>query len=409
MSHRRAYLFLQGVCSPFFSRLADRLEAEGHRVYKINFSAGDWLYWRRRGARNFRGPLDSLEELLEEHYQNFEITDQILFGDRRPIHLLAASLGKACDIRTHVFEEGYFRPHWVTLEREGVNGHSLLPRDPAWFLDAGRHLPEQGAGQAFPSYFFTRAMHDVAYHAAGICNPLWFPHYRTHAPVGAVMEYAGYARQLPRGEFRKAQDESLINRWIRDSVPYFFMPLQLGSDAQILDHSRFDDMVAVLNFVLASFAKCAPSNNWLLIKNHPLDTGQANYPRRIRELVERLDLQGRVDYVEMGDLDLLLRHARGTVTVNSTVGVSALGCNCPTIALGDPIYRLRGLTFEGGLDDFWSNPTRPDEVLFRCFRNAVIRATQINGGFYSREGIALAVENSRRVLEADRSPLEELL
>ena len=101
--------------------------------------------------------------------------------------------------------------------------------------------------------------------------------------------------------------------------------------------------------------------------------------------------------------------ARGTVTVNSTVGALSLGLDCATIALSDPIYNLPGLTFQGGLDDFWRERPLPDAELFRRFRNTVIHTTQVNGGFYSRSGIALAVENCRRMLEPERSPLEELL
>ena len=99
----------------------------------------------------------------------------------------------------------------------------------------------------------------------------------------------------------------------------------------------------------------------------------------------------------------------GTVTVNSTVGALSLGLSCPTIALSDPIYSLPGLTFQGQLDDFWQGRTLPDAELFRRFRNTVIHTTQVNGGFYCRDGIALAVEGSRRLLASPRSPLEELL
>lgn len=409
MSRKRAYLFLQGVCSPFFTRLADWLEASGHRIHKVNFNAGDWVYWKGRRASNFRGRLESLGEFLDERYCRLGITDQILFGDRRPIHRLAVDHGRAHGIRTHVFEEGYFRPFWVTLEREGVNGHSLLPRDPSWYREVGKRLAERGDGQAFHSPFSSRAMHDVAYHVAGIGNAFGFPHYRTHAPVNAIVEYGGYVCQMPKVRFRKARDDAVIDRWIRKAQPYFLLPLQLGSDAQILDHSRFDDMIAVMDRVISSFAKFAPGETGLLIKNHPLDTGQVDHWKYIRGLVEALGLTDRVCYVENGDLHQILRHARGTVTVNSTVGALALGLNCPTIALGDPIYRLPGLTFQGDLDEFWRNPCVPDAELFRCFRNTVIHATQVNGGFYSREGIALAVENSGRVIESHRSPLEELL
>jgi capsular polysaccharide export protein len=204
------------------------------------------------------------------------------------------------------------------------------------------------------------------------------------------------------------QDAAAVNSLIQRATPFFFLPLQLSSDAQILDHSRFKDMLAVIAFVLASFAKHAAAEARLVIKNHPLDTGQTDYRKAVHDTAQRLGIAGRVLYMETGDLNILLKAARGTVTVNSTVGALALGMNCPTIALGAPIYDLPGLTFQGELNDFWRAPEPPDAELFRCFRNTVIQATQVNGGFYSREGIALAVENSCHALESEHSPLDQL-
>lgn len=70
---------------------------------------------------------------------------------------------------------------------------------------------------------------------------------------------------------------------------------------------------------------------------------------------------------------------------------------------------MAGLTFQGSLNDFWQERRPPDPELYRCFRNTVIHATQINGGFYSQSGIELAVRNAVTPLTALRSPLEELL
>ena len=80
--------------------------------------------------------------------------------------------------------------------------------------------------------------------------------------------------------------------------------------------------------------------------------------------------------------------------VNSTVGMSALFHHSPTCALGKSIYNLPGLTYQDGLDSFWSNPVKPDMELFAKFRNAVINLTQINGNFYSKKGIKMAVAGS---------------
>jgi capsular polysaccharide export protein len=87
----------------------------------------------------------------------------------------------------------------------------------------------------------------------------------------------------------------------------------------------------------------------------------------------------------------------------------ALEMGIPTVTLSDPIYNLAGLTFQGNLDDFWPACQKPEVALFEAFRKVVMHATQVNGGFYCRRGMALAAENASHVLTADVSPLEALL
>ncbi len=164
-----------------------------------------------------------------------------------------------------------------------------------------------------------------------------------------------------------------------------------------------------MEYVLDSFARKAPAQAKLVIKNHPLDVGLSDHRGAIAALVRRFDLRGRVIYLESGDLELLVEHAQGVVTVNSTVGSVALGLDCPTITLSDPIYNLPGLTFQNDLDEFWREGEAPNRELFRRFRNAVIHCTQVNGGFYCTKGIDLAVRNSVAILENEISPLESLM
>jgi len=406
---RRSFLFLQGVASPFFARLGDYLIAQGHRVHKVNFNAGDVLYWGTRPATLFRGAIEDLSDFLEVLYRKHNISDQLVFGDCRHIHLGAIELARRWGIRNHVCEEGYYRPYWFTLEREGVNMHSLLPRDPDWYLDVGSHLPKVGEVTAFASPFSTRALHDVVYHLAGVCNPLVFPRYRTHAIQNAAQEYAGYARRLPLLRFHAPGDKSVIQKLIRKRTPFFFLPLQLNGDAQIRSHSGFSGIEDVLHHVLSSFARHAPANTRLVIKNHPLDMWQLNYPRILSRLEDQFDLRGRVDYLETGSVPALLRHAKGVVTVNSTVGTLALSFGKSTIALGQAIYNMRGMTYQGSLDQFWHDPASPDKKLVDCFQRTVIHTTQLNGGLHSRAGIDLAIVHASRSMTAQQSPLEELL
>lgn len=402
-------MFLQGVCSPFFRRLSEGLRAAGHTVRKINFNGGDALSWSGGNACSYRGRLEDLPAFYAAQVREHGITDVVLFGDQRPVHRALTAQADELGVRTHVFEEGYFRPHWVTLERGGVNGHSALPRDPAWYLETAKRLPHVPHGHPLPAPFRVRAWHDVVYHLGSSVNPLLYRHYRTHSPVNAVSEYYHYVRRGMKLPWHARRDREVVDRLHARRTRYFLLPLQLGSDAQIRQHSPFESMLHVLDHVLASFAEFAPSGVALVIKNHPLDPGLNDYGRHVREACRMFGLQDRVFYLETGNTPELLRRARGVVTVNSTVGGSALLHRCPTKTLGSAIYDLPGLTFQGPLEAFWRNPLRPNNKLFRAFRDVVIHATQIDGGFYTQAGIERAVRNAIGPLTAERSPLEELM
>lgn len=406
---KRSFLFLQGPCSPLFARLADHLRSEGHAVHKINFTGGDVAYWTPRKSTLFRGELDQLPEVLDSVRKKYAITDQILFGDCRPIHLAAKQYARQHGIRTHVLEEGYFRPYWMTLEREGVNGFSKLPRDPDWFRHVARYVPAPLDTQTFNAPFRVRATHDVMYHLSGLANPFVFPKYRGHAPDSVPLEYAGYVNRFVRLHLTRKFDSENIQHLLSRKIPYYLLPLQLNSDSQIQIHSTFTNMVEVIDMVMRSFAKNAPTNSWLVIKTHPLDAGLLNYGKIIEKQALKLGLSGRILFLQSGHLNTLVEQARGLITVNSTAGGLALELDCPTITLNNPIYNIRGLTFQGPLDAFWTNNEKPDQELFRCFRNTVIHTTQVNGSLYSKSGIDLAVKNAVRFLDCDKSPLETYL
>ena len=405
----RSFLFLQGVASPFFARLAERLVAAGNQVFRITFNGGDIAYWVGRPFWRFLERVDALPEFLNEKFRKVGFTDIVLFGDKRPVHRPCIKWANENGIRIHVFEEGYFRPFWVTLERGGVNTQSNLPRDPNWYWKVGPALPNYGTGTPFISPFLHRALHDILYHVASAVNPVFFPRYRTHHEYIAPIEAVGHVRRFVRSSLCKRQDKETLAGLINDSIPYFLLPFQLNNDAQIREHSPVGNMRGLTEHVMKSFAKYGPKDVRLVIKNHPLDKGLVNYPKVIGELERRFNLAGRVHYFETGDLVTMLRHAKGVVTVNSTVGPWALQIGCPVVTLSNPIYNLNGLTFQGGLDEFWSNPVPPDSEFFRLFRNTVIHTTQISGGFYCKKGIEMTVKNSLYALQSDLSPLEELL
>lgn len=409
MNKKRHFLFLQGFTSNFLTVLAAKLRDEGHSVTKVNFNMGDSLYWGAQPAYNYRETEAELNNFYLQIFQRNEYTDVVLMGDQRTLHSKIYPIAKDCGAIVHVFEEGYLRPNWITLERKGVNGNSQLPQDPHWYQEAAKNIPNYQDGQQVSNPLSMLALHEIAYHLPNILNPVFYRGYRTHRPTISGLEFAGWARRFARMPIWERQDKKNIIQLINSKRDFYILPLQLDCDSQIIHHSPFRNMAEVIDHVTSSFAKDAKSDAVLVIKNHPLDTGFFNFRKLIKVLEKQKSLEGRILYLESGHLPTLLRATKGVITVNSTVGTSALVHSRPTIALGAAIYDMQGLTFQGELDQFWQQCEQPDAQLYRNFRNTVIHTTQINGGFYTRHGVRLAVRHCYDPLISTLSPLERLI
>lgn len=408
LAQRQCYLILQGCTSPFFARLGDRLRAAGHAVHRINFNMGDAVYWRR-SAWSFRGCADELPAFLEPLCAQYGFTDVIMLGDTRRVHAEALPLMRRFGIRIHVLEEGYFRPNWLTLEDDGINGHSSLPCDPDWYREATRLVPRYGDGESVKNPLPILALHELGYHVPNALNPVFYPGYRTHRPHVSPVELFGWAQRFAQRPLHEYQDRRTIARLLGEQGPLYMLPMQLESDSQLRVHSDFNCNGGLLGRVIASFATHAPSDSRLVIKNHPLDIGLSNFRRKVRRLAQHYDVVDRVYYLETGHMPTLLDATTGVVTINSSVGTSALIHRVPLIALGDAVYDVPGLTFQGPLDRFWRDAESPDKELFRAFRDIVIHVSQINGGFYTRRGIDLGAENCVQRVTRRETPLQSLL
>jgi len=369
-------------------------------VRKVNFCGGDLLYSGKGDAWNYAGRPEKLPDWYQDVTSTEGITDVLMFGDCREIHRHMHPVSEAHGLRVHVFEEGYVRPHWITMERHGVNGRSQLPRDPAWYLAQRSVTPQHKSGQATGYSLYVRAFHDIRYRAANTMHRMRFPHYRSHRPKNGLIEYSGLAARALRQRRYDREAESTVQELLNTERSFYLFPLQLSPDSQIVHHSPFDSVRESLDVTLRSFAAHAPSDSYLVIKNHPLDTGLVDYRRYIRRLASELNVEARVWFIDAGHLPTLLNHARGVVVVNSTTGVSALYHKRPLIALGTAIYDMPGLTWQDGLDSFWEGAQPPDWHLYQAFLDYVVHHTQINGDFYTRTGIAMATAGAVQRLEA---------
>ena len=387
---RRAFLFLQGPPGPMMHELALAMREQGVKVERINICGGDQIDWPE-SATNFRGAFGDWPVFFDNFLREHQITDILLFGDCRPYHVSARGVAALRGVRTYVLEEGYLRPHWMTLELDGVNGHSRLARNREWLVEQAKALPPEPFLPPIRASFRRRvrdtAKHYIAVHAGRFA----YPFYRTHRPGSALMEAIGWGwKWLTRG-LRLRQTNEVLNSL--EDKPFFLFPLQLSGDYQIRSHSPFPDMRAAASYVMESFARHAPEEAHLLIKAHPFDTSLSNWRSYVHRRASRLGIAQRVHFIDGGNLEQLAADSAGMVCVNSTSATLALAAGRPVCTLGEAIYKVPGLTFARHLDEFWTDPIPPEPGLYGAFRRVLVDRCLVRGGIASESAVQTLIHS----------------
>lgn len=375
----RRFLIVSAPFGAFGMALAGVLEGRGARVDRMIFNAGDAMNWRRAGGVRFKGTAQAWADGISalDAY-----SDIIVFGEAGPYNRAVLAAADALYARIWVLENGYFRPDWITVERNGVNGSSALPRFRDGYPEPAPHLPEpHQVGKILPHHVANIS----AYHTAQVLGGALFPNYAAPYVFSPLKQCAGHIRRYVSLAFRRPEncDADLI----RAKGDFFIACLQREGDAQLLRYSRYADNTAFLAAVIKSFAEQAPGASRLVVKNHPLDPGVIDLRKVALRLAREHGLEGRVDFIDGGNLAALCRASRGMVVNNSSAALSALGFHTPVKVMGDAFFDFEGLTDQQSIDGFWSAPQAPDTALFTRFRAHVIAQSQVNGNFHEPHAI----------------------
>lgn len=388
----RRFLIVSAPFGAFGVALAEVLEARGATVSRMIFNAGDLLNWRRSAGVVFKDTAEAWAQGLSSFVAGY--TDLIVFGEGGPYNRAVLSAAPELSARVWVLENGYFRPDWITVEKDGVNASSSLPGDRRGYAAPAPVFAEpRPIGKILPHH----VVNICAYHVAQVLGAALFPRYVTYYTASPLSQCLGHVRRYVGLAFRSAKSADVDVIAARGD--FFIVCLQREGDAQLLRYSRYGDNTAFLAAVMASFAARAPQNARLVVKNHPLDPGLIDLAGATRDLARANRLEGRVDFIDGGNLAQLCRASRGMVVNNSSAALSALGFHTPVKVLGDAFFDFEGLTDQASLDDFWSRPQAPDAELFTRFRAHVIARAQVNGNFHEPHAIQRTAEGIADVFQ----------
>ncbi|EPN6804205.1 capsule polysaccharide modification protein KpsS [Campylobacter coli] len=374
----KTVLLLQGPVGTFFHRLAIKMKKNKTKVFKLNFNGGDFLFYP--SGKRCKCDEKDLENFYESFFKEKKIDAIVMYNDCRLIHAKAIKVAKGLGIGIWIFEEGYLRPYCITFEKDGVNANSSLPRDKNFYLSC--NILTKESIKEIPGGFKFMAFSTFLYWLFSFLLAPFFNnklHHRTLYPF----EFLFWFRSLYRKYLYKFTEKKLNQKIYSLEKKYFLAILQVYNDTQIKYHYK-KSIEHFIEETILSFANHARAKSYLVFKHHPMDRGYKNYSKLINGLSQKYHVEGRIFYVHDTYLPTLLKNALGCITINSTVGLSAILEGCPTKVCGNAFYNFEGLAYPKKLQFFWreAHAYKPNPSLVINFKNYLLNTNQFNGNFY---------------------------
>ncbi|EMU7113207.1 capsule biosynthesis protein [Campylobacter coli] len=374
----KTVLLLQGPVGTFFHRLAIKMKKNKTKVFKLNFNGGDFLFYP--SGKRCKCDEKDLENFYENFFKEKKIDAIVMYNDCRLIHAKAIKVAKGLGIGIWIFEEGYLRPYCITFEKDGVNANSSLPRDKNFYLSCNI-LTKESIKEILGGFKFMAFSAFLYWLFSFLLAPFFNNklHHRTLYPF----EFLFWFRSLYRKYLYKFTEKKLNQKIYSLEKKYFLAILQVYNDTQIKHHYK-KSIEEFIEELILSFANHARAKSYLVFKHHPMDRGYRNYSKLINELSQKYHVEGRIFYVHDTYLPTLLKNALGCITINSTVGLSAILEGCPTKVCGNAFYDFEDLAYPKKLQFFWreAHAYKPNPSLVINFKNYLLNTNQFNGNFY---------------------------
>ena len=375
-------LFLVGPIGTFFARLSNFLEKNNVKTYKVLFPLHEYGFHKSRTIK-YSENIKLFKDFLRKIIIKYKIKHIFMYGNvviphRQALDLVNELNKKRDDIETHIFELGYIRPNFVTLESCGVNYTSRFLLDKDFY---SKKVPYKIYPVPKKHKFRIRKLWKAITfinHCLKNYQIVEFEHKLQPKPSFLWFQIKGfflkyYFRVTEYGMKKKSFETN----------PFFIVILQVSSDSQIKIGSKIKDNKKFIYKVIKDFARAKLQNINLVIKHHPRDRGYTNYDNEIKKIAKEFGISKNVFYIHDYFLSKVFNNpkCKGTVLINSTVGYQSLYHSIPVKALGITPYNFDGLSYQKSLTSFFLNPKKVDQLLFNKFYKYILENSQINGNF----------------------------
>ena len=376
-------LFLMGPIGSFFARLSNYFEENNVRTYKISFPLYEYGFPKSRLIK-FHQDIYLFKKFLKKILIEKEIKHIFMYGNVLIPHKQALSLVEelkknGIHINTHIFELGYLRPNFVTLENKGINYNSSFIKSREFYL-------KQDSYELFPipkkhSHFRIRKI----WKTISFINHS-FKNYKIVKKEHKLQPKPIYIWYQIKGFFLKYYfilSEYKLKKKCFFENKFFIVILQVSTDSQLTEGSDIKDNEEFIYKVIKYFAKANSNNINLVFKHHPRDRGYINYFNLIEKFSKEFGVYKKVFYIHDYFLSKIFQNTncKGTVLINSTVGYQSIYHSVPLKALGKAPYNIKGLSDQRNLVSFFKNPEPVDKLLFNKFYKYILENSQINGNF----------------------------
>ncbi len=375
-------LFLMGPIGTFFARLSNYLEENNVRTHKISFPLYEYGFPKSRLIKFhqdiylFKNYLKKI--LIEKEIKHIFMYGNVLIPHRKALELVKELKKEEIHVKTHIFELGYLRPNFVTLEDKGINYSSGLIKSREFYLKQESYkffpIPKKHARFRIRKIWKTISFINHSFKNYKIVDK---EHKLQPKPIYIWYQIKGFFLKY----YFRLSEYKLKKKCFYENK-FFIVILQVSTDSQIKEGSEIKDNEKFIYKVIKNFAKANQNIN-LVFKHHPRDRGYTNYLNQIEKFSKEFGVYKKVFYIHDYFLSKIFKNpnCKGTVLINSTVGYQSLYHSVPVKSLGITPYNIEGLSDQRDLISFFKNPSIVDRLLLNKFYKYVLENSQINGNF----------------------------